>query len=78
MAKEGRTEEPVRHHLDFINPDFYLSILAKISQIFVHQIFFDQLSNNNPVHGNILRFYMNMQKVKEGRELVFSQAEVNI
>jgi hypothetical protein len=39
------------------NPDSYLSILIKISQIFVHQNFFDQLSNNNPVPHNILRFH---------------------
>ncbi len=39
------------------NPDFYLSILIKISQIFGHQNFFDQLSNNNPVPHNILHFH---------------------
>ena len=39
------------------NPDFYLSILAKISQIFGRQKFFDQLSSNNPVPHNILHFH---------------------
>ena len=39
------------------NPDFYLSILIKISQIFGRQNFFDQLSNNNSVPHNILRFH---------------------
>ena len=39
------------------NPDFYLSIPVKISQIFYHQNFFDQLSNNNPVPCSILRFH---------------------
>ena len=39
------------------NPDFYLSILIKISQIFGRQNFFDQLSNNNPVPHKILHFH---------------------
>ena len=39
------------------NPGFYLSILIKISQIFVRRNFFDQLSNNNPDPHNILRFH---------------------
>ena len=39
------------------NLRFYLSIPVKIFQIFDHQNFFDQLSNNNPVPHNILRFH---------------------
>ena len=39
------------------NPDFYLSIPVKISQIFDHQNFFDQLSSNNPAPHNILHFH---------------------
>ena len=39
------------------NPDFFLPILIRISQIFGRQNFFDQLSNNNPVPHNILHFH---------------------
>ena len=39
------------------NPDFYLSIPVKISQIFDYRNFFDQLSNNSLVPHNILRFH---------------------
>ena len=40
------------------NPDFYLSFPIKISQIFAHQNFFDQLSNNNPDPCSNLRFHI--------------------
>ena len=40
------------------NPDFYLSILTKISQIFGRQNFFDLLSSNNPVPHNILHLHI--------------------